>query len=674
MKCWLILIMLCYCCLSSVRRNRLRVDVIEAVNVHCVGDNELNCNTYTVVQFKYCNDKESTQVVKCTNNPRWFSSFDFVLDVCKDIIYVELFQLNGNKFLGRVVIELEKLPSGIIDDWFMVEDNNDNNDYIRFPSCVHLRLNWKGSLCKESKYKLYNEINLPICKRDFVSVYKMKYSSLQNEMNVNSGMLVNNNNTNNTDKFNVDNVESHLSSCAYIPNRDYAFLHQSKLTYIEEALAVKIIKITTGIDLHFPNISSSTLSIQNINNILHHNAMNTHDNELFLNSNSNNIYDTINTNVYNKTISQFNIIESIKHIDALDDDSYIKSLNLISETIKDIQLERKIYNTLHVSHNKIQLTNNGLIHENEKDLFKIFALYKLDGGLLSYDNIKKEYMLNRKYFSKYESNTTSIPNNIIFMFTQGNCPYNFVCVDPNGVIVNSNEQKMNNVYLYNNEFDRLYIQRYKDIEVKKEMIINILYSSLHPFIGEVLFITKMDNCTSLSMSNETEILKKYLMILNNNYLPYINDSVEIVLSLVVNNTQFKLMLNNLLEGVCSVVDDQNSIHIFIEIIRTIIIHYVIQFHAISVNNIRGKITLLKILNNTFVYLPITKIRFVNELLMFDEIKEKIINIIWTYDTNSKINEIIFKLENTFHNNNNSNNYKLPFNNQRYQNIMKQLYS
>jgi glutamyl/glutaminyl-tRNA synthetase len=232
-------------------------------------------------------------------------------------------------------------------------------------------------------------------------------------------------------------------------------------------------------------------------------------------------------------------------------------------------------------------------------------------------------MLNKKYFSKYESNTntTTIPNNIVFMFTQGNCPNNFVCVDPNGVIVNSNENTINNVYLYNNEFDRLYIQRYKDIEMKKEIIINILYSSLHPFIGEVLFIAKMDNCTSLSMSNETEILKKYLMIMNHSYLPYINDSVEIVLSLVVNNTQFKLMLNHFFEGVCSVVDDQNSIHIFIEIIRTIIIHYVIQFHAINVNNIRGQITLLKILNNTFAYLPITKIRFVNELLMFDEIKE-----------------------------------------------------
>ena len=669
MKCWLILIMLCYCCLSSEERNRLRVDVIEAVNVHCVGDNELTCNSYAVVQFKYCNDKESTQVMKCTNNPQWFSSFDFVLDVCKEIIYVELFQLNGNGFLGRVVIELEKLTSGIIDDWFMVEDNKNNNDYIRFPSCVHLRLNWKkGSLCKERKYKMYNEFNLPICKRDFVSVYKMKYSSLENKMNIN--------NTNNTDKFNVDNIESHLSSCEYIPNRDYAFLHQSKLTYIEEVLTVKIIKITTGIDLHFPNNASSTLSIQHINNILHHHAMNnTLDNTLFYNTNHitlNNIYDTINTNVYNKTISQFNVIESIKHIDALDDDSYIKSLNLISETIKDIQIERKIYNTIHVSHNKIQLNNNGLVHENEKNLFKTFALYKQDGGLLSYDNIKKEYMLNRKYFSKYESNTTSIPNNIVFMFTQRNCPNYFVCVDPNGVIVNSNENLINNVYLYNNEFDRLYIQRYKDIEMKKEMIINILYSSLHPFIGEVLFIAKMENCTSLSMSNETEILKKYLMILNNSYLPYINNSVEIVLSLVVNNTQFKLMLNNFLEGVCSVVDEQNSIHIFIEIIRTIIIHYVIQFHAINVNNIRGQITLLKILNNAFAYLSITKIRFVNELLMFDEIKEKIINIIWTYDTNSKINEIIFKLENTFHNNNN--NYKLPFNNQRCQNIINKLYS
>ena len=57
------------------------------------------------------------------------------------------------------------------------------------------------------------------------------------------------------------------------------------------------------------------------------------------------------------------------------------------------------------------------------------------------------------------------------MFTQGNCPNYFVCVDPNDVIVNSNESTINNVYLYNNEFDRLYIQRYKDIEMKKEMII-----------------------------------------------------------------------------------------------------------------------------------------------------------------------------------------------------------
>ena len=697
MKCCLILIILCYyyyTCLSkvysiNVERNSLHVEIIEAVNVHCVNNNELTCNSYAVIHFKYNNEKESTSIMKCTNTPQWLSSFDFYLDICKEIIYVDLFQLNGNAFLGRVVLELEKLPSGIIDDWFMLENNNNNINHIRFPSCVHLKLNWKSSLCKERKDTMYNVFNkeskynnkefrsekyLPLCKRDFVNVYKMKYSLLENKININNEISLHNNNTNNTDNVRINNIESYLSSCSYIPNRDYAFLHQSKLTYIEEALAVKIIKITTGIDLHFPIDSSSTLSIQHINNILHYHAMNnTLINNLFLNTNqinSNNIYDTVNTNVYNKTISQFNVIESIRHIDTMDDDSYIKSLDSISETIKDIQIERKIYNSMHVPNNKIHLDNNGFTHENERDLFKTFALYKQDGGSLPYDNIKREYMLNRKYFTKYESNTTSFPDNIIFMFTQGNCPNNFVCVDLNGVIVNSNE-KFNDVYAYNNEFDRLYMQRHKDIEIKKEMIINILYSSLHPFIGEVLFIAKMDNYTLLSMSNEIEILKKYLMIFNNTYLPYINDSVEIVLSLIVNNTQLKSMITSLLESVCVIVDDQNSIQIFIEIIKTLIIHSVIQFHAINANKIKGKITLLKILNNTFAYLPMTKIRFVNELLMFDEIKDKIINIIWTYDTNSKLNEIIFNLENKFRNNNN--NYKLSFN-QRYQNIMKKLYS
>ena len=44
-------------------------------------------------------------------------------------------------YLGRVILELEKIPFGIIDDWFMIESPNEN-DRLMFPSCVHLRIQW----------------------------------------------------------------------------------------------------------------------------------------------------------------------------------------------------------------------------------------------------------------------------------------------------------------------------------------------------------------------------------------------------------------------------------------------------------------------------------------------------------------------------------------------------
>ena len=58
----------------------------------------------------------------------------------------------------------------------------------------------------------------------------------------------------------------------------------------------------------------------------------------------------------------------------------------------------------------------------------------------------------------------------------------------------------------------------------------------------------------------------------------------------------------------------------------------------------GKITLLNVFNSNYCFSPITKIQFIEDMLLLPEIKKKIIDIIWENDSNAKISTQIKEIE------------------------------
>ena len=99
-----------------------------------------------------------------------------------------------------------------------------------------------------------------------------------------------------------------------------------------------------------------------------------------------------------------------------------------------------------------------------------------------------------------------------------------------------------------------------------------------------------------------------------------------------NNLSF--FLNELIEGLC--VGDSRSIKIFIEIIKTLIIDTLLKNEYFEYNDIQGKITLLKLWNESFCFSPIVKIQFIEDMLIVNNIKKMLIDIIWDNDTTIKI--------------------------------------
>ena len=152
---------------SASLESILMIDVVEAVNLHCKLNNEFHCNPYVVVNFENSSPamSQSTHKVECTKNPKWESRFRFMPKQCFGKINILIYQfLTPNDisfigenhlydeqdyyhgetivgYLGRVILDLEKLPFGNIDDWFLVETLI-NKERIQFPSCIHLRLKW----------------------------------------------------------------------------------------------------------------------------------------------------------------------------------------------------------------------------------------------------------------------------------------------------------------------------------------------------------------------------------------------------------------------------------------------------------------------------------------------------------------------------------------------------
>jgi hypothetical protein len=361
-------------------------------------------------------------------------------------------------YLGRVVIELEKLAFGAAEEWFMLEAPEDNGR-IMFPSCVHLRISWTSANCAEpglsSAYQIasnlqkfksfqYKKIKfepknfMPICKKEFAQVYKSKFSKLESDTPL---KRINED---------VDAKASKQRHCVKDPNQDYAFDHASNLTSIEEALGYKIIKRITGEDLdyaeftkEFENVppaqiqnyrqffekecfENPELTIERVNNILKTDA------QELRNLNTTNPYLNLDEkqldlplklakqrdeSVYANTLKHFNNFEDVKNLDKMDDESYLKTLTKMVNTIKEMEVENKTDYTIFYNKNKVAMTNEGLVDPREEKFFRVFALYKWNGGHVEYDELKKEFMLRRKNFYCYEI-VKMMPTNIVFQFVE----------------------------------------------------------------------------------------------------------------------------------------------------------------------------------------------------------------------------------------------------------------
>ena len=154
--------------------------------------------------------------------------------------------------------------------------------------------------------------------------------------------------------------------------------------------------------------------------------------------------------VYNDTLGQFFALEDVKNLNLMDDDQYLQTINKFSSKIKEINYEYKIDQTIFQFNNKVNLSLNGMVAKSEFPFFKVYALYKNDGGHLSYDELKKEYTLRPILFNNYLTSSL-IPVNIIYGFAEDECPVNSVCIDPNGIVVKSKGVSPNQMHIKKNK-------------------------------------------------------------------------------------------------------------------------------------------------------------------------------------------------------------------------------
>jgi hypothetical protein len=176
----------------------------------------------------------------------------------------------------------------------------------------------------------------------------------------------------------------------------------------------------------------------------------------------------------------------------------------------------------------------------------------------------------------------------------------------------------------------LYIQRITKLRKKKEIIIKKVYEK-SPLVGEILAISNVEKINLIVnkffIIRETELLKKFIIMWDANNI-YDTHSAKVLLNLLLCNNKFnrlRCMLNLLLEGLC--MGDDRSIKIFKEIIVTVIIDTLLKTKFYYFNDLQAKFNLIRIFNKGFNFRPVTKIQFVEKMLLSDKMKELLTFII-----------------------------------------------
>ena len=71
----------------------LKVTIVEATNLHCKLNNELYCNPYAEISFKYSTISKTSKSATCTKHPYFDSVFEFQPQICEEEeIYIHFYQ------------------------------------------------------------------------------------------------------------------------------------------------------------------------------------------------------------------------------------------------------------------------------------------------------------------------------------------------------------------------------------------------------------------------------------------------------------------------------------------------------------------------------------------------------------------------------------------------------
>ena len=516
-----------------------------------------------------------------------------------------------------------------------------------------------------------------MCKKDFAMIYKTRFSRLDTVHPLK----------------NINELDYHKTKkCIRDPYQDFGFNHNSNLTSIEESIAFKIIKRNTGENLNFDQlVNSSTrdntyvksymeffknkcfkkegLDIERINNLLTNEAKNfpENTNNPFVSHNSPLTYnekmnDIRLKNVYNDTLGQFFILEDIKNLEKMDDNTYFQTLNKFSSKIKEINYEKKIDQTIFEHRNKVKLNGKGMVAKEEYPFFRIYALYKFDGGQLPYDQLKKEFIIRPKLFNKYLSSPV-VPTNIIYNFLEDECPFNSVCLDQNGIVMNSKGEDPKLLLMketnYINDFKDFHFKEtihkkrknnentstVKQIDIvinknnlemmkKKEILINKIFD-IHPLLGEILGICNIIALNTMKddifIKNEENILNKYILMWDSNSRFSRNASSVLLYLITKEDNLLRTDLNFLMEGLTF--GDNRSIRVFKEIAITIIIESIINAKLNNYIDLNARAILLRIFNKPFEFKVILKVNFLSIMKISDDFKEKLTFLIMKYESN-----------------------------------------
>ena len=182
----------------------------------------------------------------------------------------------------------------------------------------------------------------------------------------------------------------------------------------------------------------------------------------------------------------------------------------------------------------------------------------------------------------------------------------------------------------------LFQKRFTKMRKKKEIVIKRVYE-IFPLVGELLALSNVDKINlivnKIFILRESDLLRIYITMLDGN-ANSIQNSSKILLNLILCNNKFnrlRCILNLLMEGLCQA--DDRSIEIFKEIVVTVILDTVLKTRFYYMNDLHSKLDLVKIFNKKFKYTPVTKIKFVDEMLLSDKLKEILTFIIMRLKTN-----------------------------------------